>query len=175
MKQISRLTIALGLSVLAVTACGSSSSKQTSDGTATTAAAGSGAVSAAGQQYLDIVGPANDAIRAQVTKIQALPNSATAAELKAITDPWADAIEKTCDELGKVKWPDKAAADMKKLIAAWTVAAKQVRSGPTIDPSGWQAWASTVSDASVAASQIAATVRADLGLSSTDPVPTTAN
>ena len=170
--------IGLTLGLVGLSACGGSGSTATSTAPTTvapTSTVASSADSSAGQRYLDIVGPANDTIRAQVTRIQALPNTATPAQLQDITDPWALAIEQTCDALEKASWPAAVQADMVKLIAAWRATAADVRKGPTLPASDWGSWAQTVQTDSVSASQLATTVRKGLGLAPTEASTATTN
>ena len=117
-----------------------------------------------GQVYLNIISSTNHATTAFDIALQPLGTDPTPAQLRAIADPLASALENTQKNLVATSWPPSAAGDIKTLTAAVTAMIKQLRSVDAPHNFDASTWISTVRADETHIVDAARVVRKDLGV-----------
>jgi hypothetical protein len=75
-------------------------------------------LAALGQQYLSIIGPANDAFFKFTMDLDALPRTATGADVARLAAPALAATRTVIQALLRVSWPEPVRTDVRALVAA---------------------------------------------------------
>src|SRR2546425_13377251 len=79
------------------------------------------------QQYLDIMGPAGEALRTYETERHALGTNLTAAKLQPVCTKAADALQVAIDSLLHASWPPKVAPDIRAMATAEAATVNDMR------------------------------------------------
>jgi hypothetical protein len=154
--------------VLVVAACGGGNSAApnttTTKPAATTTATTAPDLDALGQQYLTIIGPANQAVNEFNKKTTTYTDNTTAEEVARDAAPLADAIDKASNDLLQVDWPASIQQDIKELVKAYGALSGDLRSVGNQTIFSIANWTTQFAQDGGRARAAANIVRADLGL-----------
>lgn len=154
--------------VLIASACGGGNSATpnttTSPPATTPTATTAPDLDALGQQYLKIVGPANQAVDDFNKKTTTYTDNTTAEEVARDAAPLADALDKASNDLLQVDWPASVQQDVKEMVKAYGALSGDLRSVGNQTIFSVANWTTQLAQDGGRARAAANIVRADLGL-----------
>ena len=156
---MTKAAVVLGL-ILSLVACGGHAGKPvpSASGPATVAAPDYA------QQYLRIITPANVALAVAKPKLDALPPSATGADVAKILAPYLAASQAMDEALLRAPWPANVLPDIRALVTADKVLEAQLQSADAQTALSLAGWENTLAQDMGALNAAVSVVRADQGL-----------